>query len=103
MRVEQKERLARTRDWSDSAIAWRLKAALTLSGKRQNELANELGRPTQTVNTQFTKGRPSNALMTYFYRNHRVDYNFILYGDLLQLPVDVQDKLLAILAAQEPS
>ena len=103
MDIEEKERLSRHRDWSDKAIAWRLKAAETLSGEKQKEVAASIGLKPQTLNSQIVKGRPSISLMTYYYRNHRVDFNFILFGDVVHLPGDVQKRLLAILAEQEQS
>ena len=103
MDIEQKEQISRHRDWSDRAIAWRLRAAETLCGLTQKDLAKQIGVKPQTLNSQIIKGRPSIALMTYFYRNHRVDFNFIIFGDVVHLPADVQDRLVAILAEQVQS
>ncbi len=103
MNIDEKERVARQKDWSNSAIAWRLRAAETFSGLTQVKLAKNLNMKTQTLNSQIIKGRPSIALMSYFYRNHRIDFNFILYGDVVQLPGDVQNRLTAILSEQAQS
>ena len=35
--------------------------------------------------------------MLYFKRNHRIDFNFFMDGDWVQLPGDVQSKLFPIL------
>jgi len=37
--------------------------------------------------------------MRYFYRAHRIDFNFLLHGDFAQLPADVQARLFAALEA----
>lgn len=99
MKIDEKEALARYRDTSSEAIAVRLRAARSLGGGNQAEFAKEIGLAPTTYNSQETKGRPSLDVLHYLYRNYRVDYNFILYGDFLQLPGDVQNALFASLRA----
>ncbi len=36
-------------------------------------------------------------VVRFLYRQHRIDYNFILNGDFAQLPGDVQDRLFPFL------
>ena len=98
MRYEEKEKLTRHRDTSDEAVASRLKAAVLVSGLRQKDIAAALGLSTKTLNSQIMKGRPSISLMAFFYREHRIDFNFLLFGDFVQLPGDVQAELLGALA-----
>ena len=100
---EARERLARTGDTSDEAISRRLKAAEKVSGMAQKEIAAHLGLSPTTLNSQVRSGRPSVKLMRYFYRSFRIDFNFILHGDLPQLPSNVQMELLAALGEREPS
>lgn len=101
--LDARERLARTGDTSDEAIALRLKAAERVSGMTQKEIAAQLGLSPTTLNSQVRSGRPSIKLMRYFYRSFRVDFNFILHGDLPQLPTNVQRELLAALGDLERS
>jgi transcriptional regulator with XRE-family HTH domain len=98
-----KERLARTRDASDEAIATRLQAARRAVGLQQKDLARKLGVSATTYNSQEVRGRPSREAMLLFYREFRIDFNFVLHGDFAQLPGDVQEALFAALAAGEPS
>ena len=98
MRFEEKETLTRQRDTSDEAVAVRLKAAVTVTGLRQNEIAAALNLSSKTLNSQIMKGRPSIDLMAFLYREHRIDFNFVLFGDFAQLPSDVQAELLTALA-----
>ncbi len=94
---DAREQLARTGDTSNEAISLRLKAAERVTGLAQKEIAAHLGLSPTTLNSQVRSGRPSIKLMRYFYRSFRVDFNFILHGDLPQLPSDVQVELLAAL------
>lgn len=98
MNIDEKERLARFRDTSNEAISTRLHAAWRASGyATQKDFAAALGMSHTTYNTQESKGRPALSVLHFLYRNHRIDYNFILYGDFLQLPVAVQDALFVAL------
>lgn len=98
-----KERLARTRDASDEAIALRLTAARKAVGLAQKDMAQKLGVSATTYNSQEVRGRPSREAMLLLYREYRVDFNFILHGDFAQLPGDVQTALFAALDALSPS
>lgn len=101
MNIDQKEALARHRLTSNEAIAIRLRAARSLAGGTQAEFAKEVGISPTTYNSQEMKGRPSLEVLHHLYRNYRVDYNFILYGDFLQLPGDVQNALFDALPAAD--
>jgi hypothetical protein len=37
--------------------------------------------------------------MRYFFRSHRIDFNFLIHGEFAQLPADVQDRLFSALEA----
>ncbi|MGB0661303.1 MAG: helix-turn-helix domain-containing protein [Mangrovicoccus sp.] len=99
MSIEYKERLARTGDVNPEAISVRVSAARKAAGLQQNKLAAELGMKATTLNSQEKRGAPSIQLMRYFYRMHRIDFNFLLHGDFAQLPSDVQEKLFSALSA----
>lgn len=101
MDIDRKEALARHRDTSNEAIATRLRAARSLAGGTQADFAREVGIAPTTYNSQEMKGRPSLEILHHLYRNYRVDYNFILFGDFLQLPGDVQQALFLALHAAD--
>ncbi|WP_273691687.1 hypothetical protein [Ketogulonicigenium vulgare] len=67
----------------------------------QKDFAAMAGVNVTTYNTQEIKGTPSMAVMVYLYENHRIDFNFILNGDYITLPGDVQDALFAVLRASD--
>jgi ABC-type thiamine transport system substrate-binding protein len=93
MDIDEKERLARTKDISPDAIRARLVAARKSVGMQQIEIAAATNTKITTYNSQELRGAPSLAVMRYFHRNHRIDFNFILHGDFVQLPFDVQNAL----------
>lgn len=101
MNYEEKARLTQYGNWSEPAVAARLRAALQLTGKQQREIAEAIGVKTTTLNTQFVKGRPKIELLAHFNNSYRIDFNFIQIGAFVQLPADVQDQLVAALAAQQ--
>lgn len=94
MDLEQKETLARTRDDSAEASAVRMKAVRFVAGLSQDDLALEVGLTKGTI-SGIEKGKsfPGRDLMKYFYRSHRIDFNFMITGEFSQLPSDVQDRL----------
>ena len=100
MNIEEKERLARTKDISPEAIRARLVAARKSVGMQQIEVAKATNTKVTTFNSQEIRGAPSLSVMRYYYRNHRIDFNFLLHGDFVQLPLDVQEALFAQLASQ---
>ena len=101
MDIEQKEKLARTGDISPEAIRIRMLAARASLGMQQLEVANELGLKKTTFHSQESRGAPSISTMRYYYRQHRIDFNFLLHGDFAQLPKDVQDRLFDALHASQ--
>nr|WP_321509448.1 XRE family transcriptional regulator [uncultured Celeribacter sp.] len=100
MNIDNKEKLARTGDVSPDAIRDRLLAARKSIGMQQKDVAAEAGVKVTTFNSQETRGAPSIQTMRYYYRQHRIDFNFILHGDFAQLPLDVQDRLFSALYAK---
>lgn len=98
MDFETKERLALTRDDSKEAAAIRLKAARLYTGLSQEELGKRGGIRKSAINN-IEKGRsyPARPLMTYLFREHRIDFNFLILGVFSQLPSDVQDQLFPML------
>ena len=102
MEIEQKERLARRNDMSREAMALRLLAARKAVGMGQDQLAHDMGEgmtKQKLRNAEKADNDPPKALMRYFYRSHRIDFNFLLHGDFAQLPADVQIRLFAELEA----
>lgn len=95
MEIEEKERLARTNDMGLEACAIRLRAARYAVGLAQQEMAKRSG-VSKTVlnNAEAGLSYPSRDVMKYLYRTHRIDFNFLMNGNLTQLPGDVQDSLL---------
>jgi len=102
MNIDEKESLARFRDTSHEAISTRLRAAWRAAGyATQKEFAAAIGISHTTYNSQETKGRPALQVLHFLYRNHKIDYNFILYGDFLQLAGNVQNALFEALRAAD--
>ena len=100
MDIEQKEELARWRDWSDEAISTRLVAARLAAGyPRQKDFAALFRLGATTYNSQEIKGRPAIKVVQYLFRNHRIDFNFIYHGDFLHLAPEVQAALFEALAS----
>ena len=94
MNIEDKERLSRYRDTSGPAISARLVAARHAAGyPQQKAFAKTVGLKQTTYNSQEIKGCPTFDVMRHLYRNHRIDFNFIIHGDFVQLPSDVQTAL----------
>lgn len=97
MNIDEKEALTQRSIVSSEAISRRLKAARMVAEPKQKEFAAQVGLNPTTYNSQETKGAPSIKVMEYLYRNHRIDFNFVLYGDFLTLPGDVQAALFSTL------
>lgn len=94
MDTQTKESLAMTKDISAKAAAVRLRAARMLAGLSQDALGRSVGVKKQVIsNIESGKSLPSRALMVYLYREHRVDFNFLIHGDFAQLPSDIRDAL----------
>ena len=98
MNIDEKEQLARTGEVSPDAIRDRIIAARKSISMQQKDVAAEVGLKGTTFNSQETRGAPSIKTMRYYYRQHRIDFNFILHGDFAQLPQDVQERLFAALS-----
>lgn len=101
MNSDQKQRLAHTGDIGIVACAIRLRAARIAVGLSQLQLAHSLGlkRTTNISNMEQALTYPNRELMSYFWREHRIDFNFLMSGQYAQLPGDVQDLLFPALEA----
>lgn len=93
MTFEEKAQLFRLDDCSPEAIARRLKAARMLVTAHQKEFAALLDLSDKTYHSQEKRGAPSMKVMSFLYKNARVGPNFILLGEFVPLPGDVQDAL----------
>lgn len=98
MKLSESEQKTRWRDTSADAISARLYAALSAIEKSQRDVAQRLGKKTQTLNSQFKKGAPSIDLLDYFYVEHDIDANFILFGDTSQIEPETRAKILTALS-----
>ncbi|WP_428924978.1 helix-turn-helix domain-containing protein [Marinibacterium sp. SX1] len=94
MHFETMTRLARTSDTGLAACAIRLRAARLFTGKQAQEIAKECG-VSKTVYSNAENGisYPNRDVMTHLYRAYRIDFNFMMNGDVAQLPGDVQERL----------
>ena len=100
METEHKEALARIKDMGLAATAIRLRAAILYTKMQQKDFAAACG-VSATVLSNALGGLtyPSRDVMVYLYREHRIDFNFVLHGDFAQLPGDVRDRLFPALEA----
>ncbi|MBJ6372278.1 helix-turn-helix domain-containing protein [Sedimentitalea arenosa] len=95
MKKEEKETLAMTRDTGREASAIRLVAARKAIGMTQSELGELVGIKKAAIsNAESGRSFPSRSVLVYLHRNHRIDFNFMMAGELSQLPQDVQQMLL---------
>ncbi|WP_236627407.1 MULTISPECIES: helix-turn-helix domain-containing protein [unclassified Sulfitobacter] len=99
MNINEKEQLTRLGDMSKEACALRLLVARDSTGLSQLETSQQAGIANNALNNM-EKGRqfPNREIMKYFYRAHRIDFNFLMHGDFAQLPQDVQKSLFANLS-----
>ncbi|MCB5199045.1 helix-turn-helix domain-containing protein [Loktanella sp. TSTF-M6] len=102
MDIEEKEHLTGFRKNDDGWIARRLVAARTVAGFSQKAFAEHLGIKTTTYATQEKRGRPDMSVLRYLYRNHGIDFNFMLNGDFHHLPPTLQTALFEALASLAP-
>lgn len=101
MDIYEKERLARRLDDSLPACASRLSAALSVTGITQKQVASLSGVTEQVIsNAKKGLNYPSLNILRWLYRQHRIDFNFMIAGEFSQLPFDVQEKLFEALAQQ---
>lgn len=95
MKSDLKEALAHTAKMDAAACAIRIKAARVAAGLTQVQLAEALGlnRTTNISNMEKALSLPNREVMSYFWREHRIDFNFLIYGLYSGLASDVQDRL----------
>ena len=92
MDIESKIRLAYQNDMGLEACAVRLRAAYHVTGlKTHKQLAEACG-VSKTVLSNAMNGLtyPNRDVLSYLYRAHRIDFNFMMIGLFAQLPGDVQ-------------
>lgn len=100
MTATSKTDLARTGDDSLDAAAARLRAAREVIGLSQEQLGEMVGKRKSAIsNMEHARSFVSMDVMRYLFREHRIDFNFMIAGQYAQLPGDVQDRLFAALAA----
>jgi len=84
---------------SIEASAIRLMAARLITPyKKQKDFADACGISITSYNNM-EKGVqfPTRPVMSYLFRAHRIDFNFLMNGNFSQLPQDVQDALFPML------
>lgn len=98
MTHDDKIRLAHTGDMGLAASAIRLRAARSMSGQGQKSLAAAMGvRNTALSNAENGLTYPSREVLRHYYREHRIDFNFLMNGDFSHLPLSVQEPLFSAL------
>lgn len=101
MDIERKMKLAYTDDMGLEACAVRLRAAIKVSAAgNHREFARAAGvGHTALSNAINSNNFPGREVLTYLYRAHRIDFNFMMLGLFAQLPGDVQQALFPALEA----
>ena len=98
MNYEERERLSGKGDMGLEASARRLRAARYYAGLLQKEVADAAGVKQTTLNNmERANSYPNRAVLKYFFRAHRIDFNFMMHGDFSQLPADLQTGLFGAL------
>lgn len=100
MEPDRRDRLARTGDTGLEAVAIRLRAARKFAGLEQKDVERETGvKKTSISNAENGLNYPGVPLMRYYYRMHRLDFNFVMNGDWSQLPSSTHQALFVALEA----
>ena len=77
-----------------------MRAARKVAGLSQKEIAVVAGvKNTVISNAEAGETLATRPAMSYYYRAHRIDFNFLMNGDFAQLPGDVQEALFPALEA----
>ena len=94
MDVEKARALARFRDISLEATAFRLRAVRMALGVTQKDMAEALELPTSTY-ADYERARvyPSHAAVSHFRWRHDITFDFILYGDPRHLPLEAAERI----------
>jgi DNA-binding XRE family transcriptional regulator len=83
-------------DTSLRATAARLVAARLSLGLSQKEMAQRAGvSPSRLQNSEAARVFPARAVMAELFSHHRIDFNFIIYGDDSGLPHATRAAILA--------
>lgn len=92
--VEKARALARYRDISLEATAFRLRAVRMALGVTQKDMAEALELPTSTY-ADYERARvyPSHAAVSHFRWRHDITFDFILYGDPRHLPLEAAERI----------
>ena len=104
MEYEVKARLARTGDVSKDAVSLRLRAAREslLPRRSQKSMAEEFGVAISTyASWENADVFPSVEVIRHFRREYEFTFDFIIYGDWLRLPGDVQERVFDAMLALE--
>jgi DNA-binding XRE family transcriptional regulator len=92
--VESARALARYRDISLEATAFRLRAVRMALGVTQKDMAEALELPTSTY-ADYERARvyPSHAAVSSFRWHYDITFDFILYGDPRHLPLETAERI----------
>lgn len=93
-------------DASKEACAFRVQAARMVAqqstGMNKTQFCAACGVSlTSYLNSEAALSYPSRRVMLYLHRQHRIDFNFLLHGDIPQLPGDVQTALIGAMSEIE--
>ena len=92
--VEKARALARYRDISLEATAFRLRAVRMALGVTQKDMAEALELPTSTYSDyESARVYPSHAAVSHFRWRHDITFDFILYGDPRHLPLEAAERI----------
>lgn len=102
MDYDEKRRLCRTGRADKDAAAVRLRAARRFTELSQEDLGKAGGVKKAAVsNAEKGIAYPNRSVLLFLHREFRIDLNFMINGDFVQLPGDVQDRLFDVLSALE--
>ncbi|WP_206612984.1 helix-turn-helix domain-containing protein [Paenirhodobacter populi] len=94
MDSDEKHRLAKFGEVGLEACAIRLRASRKVTGLQQKEMAAAAHVSKSVLNNaEMGLTYPNREIMQYLYREHRIDFNFMMAGLYAQLPGDVQERL----------
>lgn len=96
MNREENEKAAMFGDMSSLATGNRLRAARYAAGyKSRSDAAYDIGINAKTLGSQETgKTLPSSTVLRHYFLVHKIDMNFLMFGDFSGLDTDTQSALM---------
>lgn len=103
LRPEERRRLAMTKDDSKAAAAHRLRAARFVAGVSQVQVSRSGWFSPDLPHVKAAEAglvMPDYALEDFYRRRLKLTANFFDWGEIKDIPVDIEDRLFAALKAQ---